>query len=326
MSVREQELITNACDNISRILGREEVTSSRSENQETDCILSIAGTKFGVVTKGVLTNANLPFSLQQAARINEITGYPVLFVLGYASPKIMQTLYDNGISVTDYAGNCMIKHGLLCINVSGQKNTYRNDTRSHSLSESAVRLIYRFLSDKTLISKGYRTICQESGQSLGTIKSVIEELTNRQFVLHSDKGRKLINEEGLLEVWVQAYNDVLRPKLILRKMRFRTGEMRENWRQMSLPDGMSWGGDCGASALDGYLVPGSFEIYTSNPSAMLMTTGKVIPDDNGEITLYQKFWEDVSGNDIAPRLVIYADLINGGDSRQIEAAQRLIKG
>ena len=325
MSIREQELIVNACNNISITLGRNDVSSAESKCKNFDYTLSIADTTFGVIVKGVLTNSNLPFALQQAQNARETSQYPILFVLGYTSPTIMQTLCDSGISVIDYAGNCMIKHGLLCVNVSGQKNTYRNDTKSHALSEGAIKLIFRFLSDKSFVGKAYRTISSETGLSLGSIKNTIEELTNRQFVMHTDKGRKLINEDKLLELWVQAYNQTIRPKLMLRRMSFRTDEMRSNWQDMNLPEGMSWGGDCGAYLTDGYLVPGSFDIYTSKPSAMLMTTGMVMPNENGEITLYQKFWNDDDATKVAPKLIIYADLMNSGDSRQIEAAQRLIK-
>ena len=325
MSIREQELIVNACNNISITLGRNDVSSAESKCKNFDYTLSIADTTFGVIVKGVLTNSNLPFALQQAQNARETSQYPILFVLGYTSPTIMQTLCDSGISVIDYAGNCMIKHGLLCVNVSGQKNTYRNDTKSHALSEGAIKLIFRFLSDKSFVGKAYRTISSETGLSLGSIKNTIEELTNRQFVMHTDKGRKLINEDKLLELWVQAYNQTIRPKLMLRRMSFRTDEMRSKWQDMNLPEGMSWGGDCGAYLTDGYLVPGSFDIYTSKPSAMLMTTGMVMPNENGEITLYQKFWNDDDATKVAPKLIIYADLMNSGDSRQIEAAQRLIK-
>ncbi|MCR5395117.1 MAG: hypothetical protein K6E86_06970 [Bacteroidales bacterium] len=321
---REQELIVTASANLSKTLGCDDVTTE-SGAKDCDYILSIAGTSFCVITKGVLTNANLPFALQQASKVQAATRNPVLLVVGYASPAIMQTLYENGISVIDYVGNCMIKHGLLRVNVSGRKNTYRNDTKSNTLSESAIKLIYLFMADKELIGKSYRVISSISGQSLGSIKNTIEELTNRQYVLHTDKGRKLINEDKLLEMWTQAYNQILRPKITLRRMSFRYDEMRSEWQKMQLPAGMSWGGDCGANLTDGYLIPGSFEIYTSQPSALLMTTGMVTPDDHGEITLYQKFWNDASDGTIAPKQIIYADLMNNGDSRQIEAAQKLIK-
>ena len=323
-SIKEKELIDQACKNLSDKLGGSEITSAMSRNRILDSTISVAGITFGVIAKSVVMSSNMSFTIQQAKDAHEATNLPILLVLGYVQPSIMQTMYDNGISVIDYAGNCMIKQGLLCVNVSGQKNTYRNDTKSHALSEGAIKLIYRFLSDKSFVGKAYRTISSETGMSLGSIKNTIEELTNRQFVMHTDKGRKLINEDKLLELWVQAYNQTIRPKLMLRRMSFRTDEMRSKWQEMNLPEGMLWGGDCGANLTDGYLVPGSFEIYTSKPSAMLMTTGMVMPNENGEITLYQKFWNDDNDTKVAPKLIIYADLMNSGDSRQIEAAQRLI--
>lgn len=323
--IKENELIAQACKNLSNMLGVCDVSNTDSMNKSFESTLSVAGTTFCVIAKSVVMSSNLSFTIQQAHSARETANLPVLLVLGYVQPSIMQTLYDNGISVIDYAGNCMIKHGLLCVNVSGQKNTYRSDTKSHALSEGAVKLIYRFLSDKSFIDKAYRTISSETGLSLGTIKNTIEELTNRQFVMHTDKGRKLINEEKLLELWVQAYNQTIRPKLMLRRMSFRSVEMRSRWQEMNLPGGMSWGGDCGANLTDGYLIPGSFEIYTSKPSAMLLTTGMVMPNENGEIVLYQKFWNEDNDTKVAPKLIIYADLMNSGDSRQIEAAQRLIK-
>ena len=324
-SVKEKELISQACKNLSDNLGGYDVSSTMSQNRIFDSIISVADKTFGVIAKSVVMGSNMLFTIQQAKEAHEATNLPVLLVLGYVQPSIMQTLYDNGICVIDYAGNCMIKHGLLCVNVSGRKNTYRNDIKSHALSESAIKLIYRFLSEKQFIGKAYRTISSETGMSLGSIKNTIEELTNRQFVMHTDKGRRLINEDKLLELWVQEYNQTIRPKLILRRMSFKTDMTRSKWHEMNLPDGMSWGGDCGANLTDGYLIPGSFEIYTSKPSAMLMTTGMVIPNENGEITLYQKFWNDDNDTKIAPKIIIYADLMNSGDSRQIEAAQRLIK-
>ncbi len=324
-SIKENELIAQACKNISEKLGVCVVSNTESKIEFCDKTLSVADTTFCVIVKSIEMSSNLSFTIQQANSVREATSLPVLLVTGYVQPSVMQILYDNGISVIDYAGNCMIRHGLLCVNVSGQKNTYRNDIKNQVLSEGAIKLIYQFVSDKSFIEKTYRTISAETGMSLGSIKNTIDELTKRQFVMLTDKGRKLINEDKLIDSWVRAYNQTMRSKLMLRRMSFRTEEMRDNWKKMKLPDGMYWGGDCGANLTDGYLVPGSFEIYTSKPSAMLMTTGMVMPKDDGDIVIYQKFWNDENGNHIAPKLIIYADLMNGGDSRQIEAAQRLLR-
>lgn len=92
---------------------------------------------------------------------------------------------------------------------------------------------------------------------------------------------------------------------------------------MLLPEGMYWGGDCGANLVDGYLIPGEFEIYSDVASSLLLRTGAVMPAPNGEIHIYKKFWIGESKLNLAPKLVIYADLMGAGDSRCHEAALRI---
>jgi hypothetical protein len=52
-----------------------------------------------------------------------------------------------------------------------------------------------------------------------------------------------------------------------------------------------------------------------------MSTGLVVPDEAGTVTIYQKFWNDDAA--AANPLVLYADLINQGDGRSLEAANIL---
>ena len=42
--------------------------------------------------------------------------------------------------------------------------------------------------------------------------------------------------------------------------------------------------------------------------------------EQGEITLYKKFWL----GDAMPMVLLYADLMTSGDSRNIEAAEKLL--
>lgn len=320
----EKELIDIACGNLTRTLNKSDIRIKQSRHTGPDSIISIVGIDFAVIAKSTISNTNLLQAIGQAMNITGETGLPVLFVLGYIAPSTARTLVENGFNYIDYSGNCTIRQGLLCISVSGLRNNYMEQKKSHTMSEAKIHLIFRFLSNPQLIGDGYRAISSETGYSLGTIKNAIEDLTAGKYVLHTDKGRKLINKEDLLNQWVQAYNQIARPKLTLCRMRFRSDEMKKDWKQMKLPKGMVWGGDCGANLIDGYLIPGSYEIYTSEPSAALLATGKVLPDDNGEITIYKKFWTDSADTITASKLIIYADLLNGGDSRQLEAAQRLI--
>ena len=77
--------------------------------------------------------------------------------------------------------------------------------------------------------------------------------------------------------------------------------------------------------IDRYLMPELFDIYTETPSVKLMMTKKVKFQEKGRIKLYQKFWKDNTEEKTAPKILIYADLMGSGNSRCIEAAQRLIE-
>ena len=102
-SVKEKELISQACKNLSDNLGGYDVSSTMSQNRIFDSIISVADKTFGVIAKSVVMGSNMLFTIQQAKEAHEATNLPVLLVLGYVQPSIMQTLYDNGICVIDYA-------------------------------------------------------------------------------------------------------------------------------------------------------------------------------------------------------------------------------
>ena len=76
---------------------------------------------------------------------------------------------------------------------------------------------------------------------------------------------------------------------------------------------------------DHYLIPEQFDIYTEVPSVKLMMTKKMRFEENGSIRVYQKFWKSYENEKVAPKILIYADLMGSGKSRCIEAAQRLIE-
>jgi hypothetical protein len=49
-----------------------------------------------------------------------------------------------------------------------------------------------------------------------------------------------------------------------------------------------------------------------------------VPDDDGKIEVYQRFWTiGENGQQTVPSLLVYADLIYSGDPRNLETAQRI---
>jgi len=185
--------------------------------------------------------------------------------------------------------------------------------------EAGLKAIFYLLQDVSNAGKTFREIKDQCNVSLGTVKNIFDELEARKFVLTTKRKRILKDKRRLLDLWVENYNQVLKPKLLVKRLAFKDEQSRADWQQMTLPEGMLWGGECAAYQLNGFLTPQNFDIYTDTAFANLMRTGMVRTND-GEITVYHKFWK---GNQM-PTILIYADLLYNGNSRCIEAANKLL--
>lgn len=326
MELKEYEILMHACRELQSALTGLDVTHTSVSEPKDGEIVNLSGVRFIAYVRQHVTGSNIDSIISKALGLSNDFDCPPLIIVGYAAPAIMKQIQDRGICVLDYAGNCHIMYGTLFLSVTGRQNNFVKEKKTKALTDSAVRLIYYFLENRELISAPIREISSVTGFSIGLIKNTLDELSNRKFILSIGRKRILNRYEELLDLWVERYNELVKPKLLLKRMAFKDYECRSHWMDIKLPDGMYWGGDCGANIIDGYLVPGTFEIYSDKSSAYLMSTGKVRLDEEGEIIIYKKFWTTETNERTAPLLIVYADLMGTGDSRCIEAAKRLIKG
>ena len=293
-------------------------------HDEPSDVVSINGVRFCCEVKKSLSNANVLSAINGVRTKSNAMGTPALLIVGKIYPKLADTLVENQVNWLDEAGNCDIRHGNLTIRIAGQKDwSPVRTSMAAKVSETSIRLILFLLQNQDVVNRPYREIQEKTGQSLGSITKTFELLKTRQYIVQTEKGRRIAMRGELVEWWQQQYNAFLKPKLLVNRMAFRTPQARDEWKAIVLPEGMCWGGDCGANLLDGYLVPGEFEIYSDVASSLLLRTGAVKPSPDGEIRIYRKFWVGKDDNGLAPALVIYADLMGIGDSRCLEAALRI---
>ncbi len=295
-----------------------------------DALVQIMNVDFLCEIKGNITATNINTIVNHLQKFMAIENRPVLLVAKYINPIMFDKLVGLGLNILDCAGNCHIRYMNGNISVfhlinKGEKNVFANEKVYPVFQDAGIKVIFYLLQDKNNVNKAYREIQENTGVALGTVKNVIDELVTRNFILVTDKGRILKNRRALLDLWVENYNQVLKPKLLMGRMAFRTNEQRNKWKAMELPEGMYWGGESAANMIDNYLEPGAFDIYTDVPTAYLMKTGFVKQDANGEIKVYQKFWRWETENHLVPLILVYADLMGSGNSRCLEAANRLIE-
>ena len=322
--ISERELFQEAVKNLTNLTRRDDITIKVSRNQQYDTDINIGDVELTGEVKSYVNNANFNQMLLRLQEIGHTNKKPVLLIVGSILPQNLMKLAEEGINVLDYAGNCYINIPPLYIFITGQKLTKPKETVKKVYNDSALKLIFYFLLDKSNIGKPYRKIVEETGYSIGTVKNVIEEMTLQHHIIKTPKGRVLMNWRKLLDDWQVAYNQTLKPKLFIKKMTLANPERFKIWKNTKLPPNACWGGESGANLTDGYLTPEILTIYTEGDSGELIRTSKILPSSEGEILVYKKFWTGFDENNIAPLILIYADLMGTANSRCLEAAQRIL--
>lgn len=302
--------------------------TSRNESiaicDESGGAISIDGIRFNCEVKKAISNANIFAVIDRMKDESRESNMPMILITENIYPKLANTLADSQINWIDKAGNCDIRHKNLTITIAGQKGAMPTQRKTVAkTSEANIKLILFFLQNPESINWTYREIQEKTQLSLGTITKTFDLLKAKHYLVQTENGRKISMREELIEWWQQQYNEFLKPKLLINRMSFRNPEQRKNWKNLPLPEGMCWGGDCGANLMDGYLIPGDYEIYSDVVSSLLLRTGAVTPTPDGEIRIYKKFWIGKSEQNHAPALVVYADLMGTGDSRCHEAALKI---
>lgn len=322
--ISERELFLDAEKTLINLTRRDDITIRPSSNRRYDSDISIGDVKLVGEVKSYVNNANFNQILFRLQEIRQTSKLPIMLIVGDISPQNLMKFAEEGFNVLDHAGNCYINIPPLYILITGQKLVKPKETVKKVFNDSAIKLIFYFLLDKSNIAKPYRKIVEETGFSIGTVKNVIEEMTLQHHIIKTSKGRVLMDWRKLLDDWQVAYNQTLKPKLFLKKMTLAKPERIKNWKDTKLPQDACWGGESGANLTDGYLIPEIHTIYTGGDSNEIIRTSRILPSSEGEIIVYKKFWTGIEENHIAPKILIYADLMGTANSRCLDAAKRIM--
>lgn len=312
----------------------EELTGITIEFDSTrpnyDGLIRIKETEFAVEAKSAVRTSNLGLILSQLELLTQVSRRPILMVSKYIAKAAAKEFKERSINFIDTAGNALIKQGDLFIYIEGRKAATKEKTnQSRAFQEAGLKIIFTLLTSPQSLQLSYRGIAEASGVSIGSLSNVMNELEYLNFILRTNDRRILKNQNELVERWVVAYNDVLRPRIFRRRMRFIQPESNQHWQSIDLTElknPICWGGEPGAALLETNLRPEKFTIYTNSELPELARTLKLVPDPNGNVEILKQFWiSDKNTPHIAPPLLIYTDLINSSSGRNIEIAKHILE-
>lgn len=287
--------------------------------------LIIAGEKFVVELKSEITKGNKGIVLMDLKNISRENNMPVLLITRYIPGEIAKEYVEEGINCLDVSGNCTIRQNNLVLIIEGKRiERMAKVNQPRAFQETGIKLIFQFLVDPDKTKLPYRNLAELAKISLGSVGMIMQELIDLHFILKTKQTKKLKNTNELLNRWITAYHDVLRPRLLKKQMRFIMPENYNKWKEIDLTKvagQVYWGGETGANLLTGYLNPGTFTIYTDQ-NWINFKEIELIPDENGKVEVLEIFWNTKTFAGVPP-VLIYADLMSNGSDRNIETANMI---
>jgi len=257
--------------------------------------------------------------------IDQAHRYQNPMVIAYTLyPALKEKLREHKINYLEANGNLFVKADHVFLFLDRDKKLPKTETTGNrAFTPTGLKVVFGFLRDKELINKPQRGIAKTIGVALGNIPKVIKGLHETGYLYKLNKKNYAINNrEELLHKWIEEYKNTLQPTL--KKGRFRLKTTDKDWRdiQLQTPDTV-WGGEPAGDLLTNYLRPEELTIYTKETKKNLMIHYGLMPDEEGNIQVYEKFWKEEDDNVTAPDLLVYADLMNTQDKRCIETANMI---
>ncbi len=252
---------------------------------------------------------------------------PFILVAGHIFPKIKEELRKNNVAYLETNGNIFLKNDNNIIWIDTAKAIEaEKQTGNRAYTKTGLKVLFHFLIDEQNINQTYRQIAEHTGTTIGNINKIITGLKQDGFLLALTKNEyKITNSRELLNKWIEAYEIKLKPTLKVGTFRFVKNEDFLKWKEIALKDGDTfWGGEAAGDIYTKYLKPEILTIYTNETRTEIIKNYRLIPDNTGNIQVFEKFWnKNEGGKNVVPALLAYADLMNTGDGRCMETAQKI---
>lgn len=257
--------------------------------------------------------------------INQIMNRPVnhqiMIVAERIIPKAKEELRERKIAYLEENGNIYINLPDFFLFIDTNKQGLRKkETRNRAFTKTGLKVVFNFLMDQELVNQPQRVIAEITGVGLGNIPQVINGLKETGYLLQLDKKHYTWeNKAELLNRWITDYETTLRPAITKTKYRLKTP-----WKDINLNKGLTtWGGEPAADILTNHLRPEKFTLYTKENQVDLIRQYKLLPEEHGELTVYEMFWKQKPEEKTAPPLLIYTELILEGGKRNKETAEKV---
>src|SRR5690606_4084812 len=237
-------------------------------------------------------------------------------------PKVKKELREHQVNYLEGNGNVYINKENLFLYIDTNKTEKPQKGKGNrAFTKTGLKVLFQFLLEPQLINQTQRDIAEITNVALGNIPLIINGLLETNFILKLNKNEYVINNYvELLNKWIAEYEQTLKPTIFKQRVKFQKDNT--DWKNIQFkPEKTVWGGEPAGDIITDHLRPEKFTIYTKETNKDLMLNYKLIPDEEGNIWVYEMFWTNTPNNNIAPKQLIYTDLMIAHDKRCTETAK-----
>ena len=259
MNTEEQEIVHLALENLEKntaIKGEWENNGLNDDNGIDGVItLDVDHKKHRIfaAVKKTPRNHQLP-QIEETANKYQ----PFLLLAEHIFPKLKEELRQKQIAYMETNGNIYFRSPGMYLWIDNQKPLQKGKEKpNRAFTKTGLRVIFHFLLNSEFVNHPYRDIAQKAGVALGNVNNVLNGLKETGFLLKLNKNEyKLVNKKELLEKWMAAYHERLKPVLNIGTFRFLKNEAFLHWQDLPIKTGVAfWGGEPGGNLLTHYLKP-----------------------------------------------------------------------
>lgn len=307
------------------------------QGRMVDALIHVGGATdtntYAVEMKRYLTTAKLGLAAEQL----KDTPYTGMLITDYVNPNMADRLKEMGLAFIDLAGNAYLNEPPIFVYIKGNRPLGKKllgatQKPTRAFQPTGLKMLFGLLTNPELLNEPYRDIAEATDVALGTVGWVFTDMREHGLMFEGKgRERRLTQKRRLIEEWVTAYPDKLRPKLRLGRYR---APMHRWWEKVNLePHKAQWGGEVAAAKITQYLKPEKTVIYADAIPARLIVENQLKTDPDGDVEILKRFWKPQNVGqttnqtnvplDIVPPLLIYADLMATADDRNVETAKMI---
>lgn len=327
---KEAELLRTAAQILEGYEIPAEVTEPAAGQMHADAVmqLTIGGARrtYLVEVKRWLTPATLGHVV---TRLRDL-GKNTILVTDYATPQVAEKLKELDVAFVDAVGNAYLRHPPVFVWVVGRKPAVARQRfrAGRAFQPTGIKLIFALLCRPNLINAGFREIAEFAGVAHGTVGWVLGDLREMGYLVETGnkrvRVRRMRNQRQLLTQWAEAYARTLRPQLLMG--RYQATDL-DWWKKLDATKyKVLLGAEPAAAIATQHLRPGIVTIYAEETPTRLMVDYRLRKATEGNVEIRRRFWpfdHEWGQPDLAPPVLIYADLLATSDARCIETAQLL---